>query len=153
MEKYQEHLAKAAIDIRAADHIIYMSYPIVKDKRLLLSSIDRLYEALIHTINAILQYDYLWKRIKLNQDARENFETFINHCASRYGITELERKKILEFLTLVESHKKSPIEFLRHDKIIIMSDNLQTKTIDHEVIKQYLLILKNIVKKAQFLLK
>jgi hypothetical protein len=153
MEKYKEYLARATVDIRAADNMIYMSYPIIKDKRLLLSSIDRLYQALVCVINAILQYDYLWKRIKLYQDSKENFEVFMHTCAPRYGITDLEKKKIHEFLSVIESHKKSPIEFLRKDKIVIMTDSLQTKTIDQEIIKQYLNIIKNIAKKAQFLLK
>jgi len=153
MEKYLEHLENAIKSIKVADHIIYITYPIVKDKRLLLSSINKIYESLLSVINAILQYDYLWKRIKLYESAKDNFQVFIEKSGPRYGITSQEILKILEFMSLVETHKKSPIEFLRHEKIVIMMDNLSTKTIDIELIKSYLNLVKSIIGRARFLLK
>jgi len=153
MEKYHEHLENAIRNIKVADHIVYITYPVVKDKRLLLSSINKIYEALLSVINAILQYDYLWKRVKLYDNAKDNFEVFIEKSGPRYGITAQEIVKLLEFISLVESHKKSPLEFLRHEKIVIMSDNLQTKTIDVDLVKSYLNIVKNIIGRTRFLLK
>jgi len=153
MEKYQEHLENAIKNMRIADHIVYITYPVVRDKRLLLSSINKIYESLLSVINAILQYDYLWKRIKLYENAKDNFRVFLEKSGPRYGLTSQEITKIIEFISLVETHKKSPIEFLRREKIVIMTDNLQTKTIDIELIKSYLSLVKSLIAKARFLLK
>ncbi len=153
MEKYLEHLGDAIKSIRIADHILYVTYPVVRDKRLLLSSIDRIYDSLLSIVNAILQYDYLWKRIKLYQDSHENFGVFISKSAPRYGISPQEINKILEFISLAENHKKSPMEFLRREKIVILSDNLHTRTLDEEILKQYLTLVKGIMSKVKIIIK
>ena len=153
MEKYQENLANAIKNLSIADHIVYVTYPIIKEKKLLLSSIDRIYEALMNIINAILQHDYIWKRIKLYQNPKDNFDVFINKCAKHYGLNNEEITSIFELISLVEMHKKSPMEFLRREKIIILMDNLQTKTIDSNTLKHYLNMVKSILTKARIIIK
>ena len=106
-----------------------------------------------YTINAILQYDYVFKRIQLSKNPKDNFDTFITKCARRFNITSEEISDIMNFLTIVESHKKSPMEFIRHEKIVIMSENLSTNIIDQEKIKNYLNLTKRILEKARFVIK
>ena len=74
--------------------------------------------------------------------------TFSMNCAPRYTITKQQVSEILELLALVEKHKRSPLEFSRKDKIVIMSENLKTTIVDIEKIKQYLILSKEILKKA-----
>jgi len=148
MEKYQESLQKALKNLQIADHMAYMTYPLVRDKRLLLKILDNLYETILHTINSILQYDYLWEKIQLYKDAKSNFQVFREKCAPRYNISREQISEILEVLTLIEKHKKSPLEFARKDKVIIMSNNLKTNIIDIEKIKQYLVLSKKLIEKA-----
>lgn len=150
MEKYEESLNKATKEIKIADHILYVTYHIIKDKRLLIKALEQEYESLMNIINSILQYDYLWKRIQLYKDSRLNFDTFINKCSKRYNISEEEIREIKEFLLLIELHKKSPMEFMRREKVIIMSDSLKTNYIDYEKLKKYLEMVKRIIKKASF---
>lgn len=149
MEKYKESLEKALKHLNVADHIIYITYPIIRDKRLLLKSLDSIYETIINLINAILQYEYLWKRIQLSKNPKENFETFKNKSLNRLGMSLLEINQILEILSLIEKHKKSPIEFQRKERIVIMSDNLQINTIDTEKMKIYLNLTKIFLKRAK----
>lgn len=148
-ERYNTHLANAIKNIKVADHIIYITYPIIKDKRLLLKSLDSTYDAAISIISAILQYEYVWKRISLSDDSRENFQTFTNKCAKNYNITEQEIQQIKELITTVENHKKSSMEFPRREKIVIMSDSLKTQIIDSEKIRNYLKISKILFQKAR----
>lgn len=147
-EKYLLSLQKAMKSLQVADHIAYVTYPLMKDKRLLLKSLESVYEALIHTINAILQYDYLWKRVQLYKDPKSNFRVFSEKCAPRLGISKEQVSGILNTLSLVEKHRRSPLEFSRKDKVIIMSDNLKTSVIDIEMIKTNLILSKSILEKA-----
>jgi len=147
-EKYNESMSKAIKSLQISDHMAYVTYPLMKDKRLLLKSLDSIYESLIHTINAILQYDYLWKKIQLYKDPKSNFRVFSEKCAPRYGISKENVSEILEILALVEKHKRSPLEFTRKEKVIIMSDNLKTNVIDIEVIKKYLILTKSLLERA-----
>ena len=61
-EKFEELIENAKRHIRIADHIAYVTFPLVKEKRLLLKVLDDTYLVMINIINAILQYDYVYKR-------------------------------------------------------------------------------------------
>jgi hypothetical protein len=147
-EKYLQNLQLAIKNLQLADHMTYVTYPIVKDKRLLLKILDNIYDSLINTINAILQHDYLWKKIRLYRDPKTNFQIFSEKCAPRFKITAQEVEEILDILALVEKHRKSPLEFARKDKVVIMSDNLKTNIIDIQKIKQYLILAKKVLQQA-----
>ena len=138
MEKPLESLQNAIAKLRIADHIVYTTYPLIKDKRLILKALDSIYESLIFMINSILQYDYLKGKIKLSSNPKENFDTFLNKSAKTYSIPTQEIKEIVEFIRIVESHRKSPMEFSRMEKVIILSDNLKTNSIDLEKMRYYL---------------
>lgn len=145
-----ESLQKAVHNMRIADHMLYVTYPVIKDKRLLLKTLDEVYDSIIFTINSILQFDSLNKRIALSSTSHENFDNFISKCVNRYNITQEEVATIKELLYLAESHKKSPLEFARKEKIVIMSDSLKTAVIDSERLKKYLNLAKSLVNKAKF---
>jgi hypothetical protein len=149
VEKYQESLQKSIKSLQIADHMAYVTYPIVKDKRLLLKILDKIYESLIGMINSILQYDYLWKRVQLYKDPKSNFQVFKEKSGPRCGISSMEISEIIEILAIIEKHKKSPLEFARKDKIVIMSDNLRTSVIDIERVKTYLILTKKTLEKIK----
>ena len=150
MEKHEESLSKALSNMRIADHMLYVTYPIIKDKRLLLKTLEQVYDSVICTINSILYYDYLYKRVQLYPDPRANFDTFINKCSKRYNITDDDILAIKELISLAEMHKKSSAEFTRREKIVIMAESLKTSIIDTEKLKKYLNLSKKLVEKAKF---
>jgi len=148
-EKFIENLDKAAKNLQTADHLLYMTYPIVKEKRLLLKILNEIYLVTLSIVNAILQYEYFYKRINLYQNSRENFSVFKNKCAPRYSITSEQVGKVLEIFNLAEKHKKSPFEFVRNNKVVIMTNALKTDTITIENMKEYILLSKDILRKAE----
>ena len=152
-EKFEELIENAKRHIRTADHITYVTFPLLKEKRLLLKVLDDMYLVMVSIINAILQYDYVYKRINLYKSPLDNFDTFKRRCAKRFGITDEEINIIIEVFKIVNQHKNSPFEFMRKDKIVIMADNLHTETISIEKIKQYLAYTKSMLSKAEFVIK
>lgn len=153
MEKFIESLEKAKKALRTADHMTYMTYPLVKEKRLLLKILEDISLAIVNAINAILQYEYYFKRIQLYRDATENFNIFKEKCSKRYDINENQINKLVEVLRLNKEHKKSPFEFVRKDKIVIMSNNLKTDFITIEKMKDFLIEAKDLLRKADILIK
>jgi len=151
-EKFIENLDKASSILKTADHMLYMTYPLIKEKKILLKILNEIYIAILSVVNAILQYEYMYKRIQLYKDSKENFNVF-KKCASRYNITEEQIGKITEIFNLTEKHKNSPFEFVRNDKIVIMSNALKTDTITIEKMKNYLLTGKDILRKAESLIR
>ena len=65
MEKYQQHLQDAIKSLKLADHMTYVTFPLINEYRLLLKIFDEIYKSVINNVNAVLCYEYLYKRIRL----------------------------------------------------------------------------------------
>jgi hypothetical protein len=151
-EKFILSLEKAKKSLQMADHLTYMTYPIVREDKLLLKILDELNSSLLNTINAILQYEYTYKRIQLYRDAKENFHTF-EELTEKYKINQEQLSKIKEIMSLLEKHKKSPFEFVKDNKVVIMSDSLKTDTLTLEKIKSFLIEVKDVLRKVSLVIK
>ena len=149
MEKFLENVYSAEKNLKTVDHMVYVTFPLIKDKRLLLKIIQEIKNVIINCINSILQYEYLYKRINLFRDSRENFKTFSEKCAPRYGMTREEIKLIRELFDFVERHKESPFEFIKDEKVIILSENMRTTTLSLEKTKEFLVMAKDILRKTK----
>ena len=149
MNKFMEALASAEKNLRTVDHMVYITFPLIKDKRLLLKVIQELKRIITDCITSILQYEYLYKRINLFRDSQENFRTFTERSAPRYGITRDEIKLIRELFDFVDRHKESPFEFIKDDKLVILSENMKTTTLSLEKTKEFLQLTKEILKKTK----
>lgn len=146
-EKFQENLKEAIKTLQIADHMTYVTFPLINEKRLLLKIFDEVYKSIINCIWAILNYEHIHKKITLYSKESENIEIFINECAKDYGITNEQIKKIRQIIALNQEHRQSAMEFTRHNKIVILSDSLRTQTIDIQRIKEYLLLAKELLMK------
>ena len=100
-------------------------------------------------ISSILQYEYLYKRITLYKNPKSNFKIFIEKCTPRYQITKEEINLILELFDFIEKHRESPFEFIKDDKVIILSNDLNPKTLTIEKTKEFLMLVKNILRKTR----
>ena len=149
MEKFQENLIQAIKNLQIADHMTYVTYPLVNEKRLLLKIFDEIYKSIINCINTILNYEYLYKRIKLYTDNRENLITFFNKCSKDYGLTNEQLKKIKEIIEIHKKHQESSMEFVKKDQLVILSQELQTQTLNIFKIKEYLLVAKELLMKIK----
>jgi len=145
-EKFMESLEKAKRYLQTADHLAFVTFPLMKENRLLLKVLEELGNALVFAINSVLQYEYVYKRIHIYSSAKENFQTF-REVAKRYGIGYDQMKKIEEILNLMEKHKKSPFEFVKDDKIVIMSHGFGTDILTTEKIKGFVIETKDVVRK------
>ena len=149
MEKFLENIMEAEKNIQTADHITYVTFPLIKDKRLLLKILQETKNAVAHCISSILQHDYLYKKIELYKDPKSNFRIFIDKCAQEYNITKEEIDLIIELFDFIEKNRQSPFEFVKDDKIIILSNGLKPKTLTIEKTKEFLILGKNILRKTR----
>lgn len=153
MEKFIEYLSEAQRIIKACDHMVYVSYPLIKDKKLLIKIIVELKKAITYCINAILQYEYLFQKIKLSKDHKENLKIFTEKSSIRFGITKEETKKIIELFEIVEIHKHSPMEFSRDNKIVILTQNMNQQIVSLEKTKEFVQLTKEIFRKIRIKIK
>ncbi len=148
MEKFLENLQEAQKTIQTIDHMIYVTFPLIRDKKILIKIITEIKNAIMNCINSILQYEYLYKRINLYKNSKTNFRIFIKKCCPYYKITQKEIDLIIELFELIEKHKQSATEFVREEKVVILSENLKTETITIEKIKEFFNLSKEIMKKT-----
>mgnify|MGYP001601933793 CR=1 FL=1 len=148
MERFRENLNSAVKSLQIADHMAYVTFPLVNEQRLLLKIFDETYKSIISSIEAILNYEYSLKRIRIYEDNNKNMQTFYQNCAKDYNLTNEQIKKIFEIIELNKEHKISAMEFVKKDRIVILSDTLKTKTLNIQKIKEYLLLAKEFLMKV-----
>jgi len=149
MERFLENLQQASKIISTADHMLYVTFPLIKDKQLLLKILIDTKIAVSKCISSILQYEYLFKKIQLYNDPKTNFRTFQEKSSKRYNISEQEIRLIQELFEIIKEHEKSSMEFMKNGKIVILSPSLEQKTITIEKVKEFLTLAKNLLQKIQ----
>lgn len=149
MQKILQNIQESEAHVKTADHLIYSSFPLLKEKRILIKAIHEINSAIKKTINSILQYEFSSKRIKIYTDPKKNFKTFVKQCSESYKITKDELKKIVKISAISRAQKDSPMEFLKNQKVVIFSTKMDPKQIEIEEIKDFLLVAKSILKKTK----
>lgn len=139
MEEFQILRDKAMQKIRVADHMLFMTYPLVKDPKLLLSIIENISASLDYGISALLQHERLFKKIPPFHDTfPSRFEIFKDKMIPRHNLSPSHTKLIIDVRSIISQHKKSPVEFARKDKFVICSPTYSLKTIDINLVKKYI---------------
>ncbi len=123
MERFQEYRQQARQHLKNADHLVTMTYPMVRDNKLLLPAAENLTDALNLSVLSVLSYELLHGRIKpFSEEQESSFRTFSTDVANRYRIDKNYIKLITDLNELVRLHKKSAVEFSRKDKFVIASE-------------------------------
>ncbi|MBS3076502.1 hypothetical protein J4481_02050 [Candidatus Pacearchaeota archaeon] len=153
MLKILQNIEEAEKIIKKTNHLLYVTYPFVKDKRLLLKIILELKQAISKNINAILQYEHIRQRISLTSNSKSNFEIFETQCAKKYSITNEEIEQILELFLTVKKHKDSSVEFLKDEKLVMLGENQNPTYLQIEKIKEFQTLAIKILEKTKNSLK
>jgi hypothetical protein len=148
MEKYRQLREISQKKIKLADHMLTMTYPVVKDPKLLVSVMENIFLALTNAIGSLLHYERTFKKVPQFEDTFiSKFRVFKENCAKKYKIEESNISLIQEIKDIVLQHKKSPIEFTRKDSFVICSDDYIMQTITLEKMKTYILKSKSFLQK------
>jgi len=139
VEKFQEYRDRAKKKIQIADHLLSVTYPLVKDTRLLLAIVEHIFLSYTNGISAVLYHARLFKKIPPFQDNFESkFNLFKEWCVHNHNIDRDYINEILQIKEILVQHKKSPVAFARKDKFVICADNYRMKTISVNEISNYL---------------
>ncbi len=147
LENPQKTLNQAVRHLQIADHMTYVTYPLINEKRLLLKIFEEIYLSLLKCIISLNQL-----KSKYFKTEEENLKFFFENQA-KLIFTNEQIIKLKEIIELNQKHKKSAVEFVRKDKIVILSDNLKTNVLDIKTIKLYLIAAKELLMKVNNLVK
>lgn len=139
MENIKALLKEANTKLNTADHLAYVTYPLVKETKLLLTTTENVYISMILAMEALLQYDRYYKRISyVPSDFMQKYEIF-KQISRKYNIDRLAIAMMLDLKNLIELHKKSPMVFTREQKLVIASHGFNVmKTLNIDNVKKYI---------------
>jgi len=138
MEKLKSLITEANGALHKADHLTYITYPQVKEAKLLYTIAYNLYTTLNKGMEAVLHYERLYKRIPL---VKRDFDYELGLFKSRIGEYNINRSCVLllqDLKKLVETKQKGPIDFIRRDKFVICSEDYSMQVLNLQKVKNYL---------------
>jgi hypothetical protein len=141
---YNENLDQIEKKLRISEHFLYLANSVFEDKKIFLKIIPEIKEALTKALNLILYYEASHKRITLSKYPQANFEIFKKKCAPKFNITLQEINKIQELFRIIEMQKKSTMDFIRGDKVVIFMENQDYEILTSEKIQEFIQITRNI---------
>lgn len=139
MEDFQLAKEEAKKIIKVADHMLVMTFPLVKDPKLLMAVTENIFSSLTNAMSSLLYYERLFKRIPVFTDTFDSkMLIFKDTIVPKYNINKEYIKLINELKELLAEHSKSPVEFSRGDRFVICSGNYRMKTISVDDLKKYI---------------
>ncbi len=136
MEKFQDLKENARKKLSVADHLLLVTYPMLKDPKILLSVAQNIYKSLELGMNSSLEHEILFKKIGLLPESFHPRLDVFKELAPRMGFSIGMTSLLEKFRDIVDIHSKSAVEFPRKDKFIIGSDDYELETLDFEALKQ-----------------
>ncbi len=138
MERVYALLEKANKALKTADHLAYVTYPLLKDARLVVAILENINNALTLSVEAMIEYDRMFKRIMTTPaNFQSTLELFKTSSAPRYNIEREHTALISEINSIMETRKRGNMEFMRGDKLVVCGTDFRTKTVDYEKLKDY----------------
>jgi hypothetical protein len=154
MEIHQTHYSKAINFFKSADHLLYVTLPVVKDVKLVATILDNVYFSLAHGMDAVLEYERYHKRILPMADNFElRLDTFRKKIVGNHEFIKEESDLIAGIKKPRDDRKDANMEFTRGGKLVICSEGYRMKTISIDEIKKYLSTTRNFLLKVNKTIK
>ncbi|MFH1276403.1 MAG: hypothetical protein ABIH82_04800 [Candidatus Woesearchaeota archaeon] len=139
-ENYLISRSKALQQYETAYHLLNVTFPLIKDPKLLIGVMQNILATLEFSIDTILEYE---KQLRLVPNYEFQFQSKFNmfryKSAKRNKIPQELINLIVDLKEILEMHKKSPMAFQRGNKFVICTHDYRLHTISIDDIKQYLI--------------
>lgn len=139
MDSFKNLVLETNKHYRLADHIANVTYPLIKDSRLLLSMLDNLDKCVRCALDAFLYYEKINDKISVfPEELPIKLQVFSKTAAIRHNVNgfQILIREITETLT---KHKESPVEFIKDNRLYMYNREYKARTLDIKDVKLYLL--------------
>jgi len=130
---------KAIQQYDAAFHLLNVTFPLVRDPKLLIGVINNIFSSLEYSMDTILEHE---RQLKLVPPYPENFQSKLNifryRSMKRNNVPNPIVNLMMELRELLDLHKRSPMEFQRGNRFVICSKDYRLKVISIKEIREYL---------------
>jgi len=130
---------QARCKVKAADHMLTQTYPLIKDPKLLVAVVNNLFKGCNYAMFSVLNFERKYKRIPIfTNNFNHAYSIFKDRVSPKYNLNKDEVRLLRILHDIIREHKKSPIEFSRRDKFVICNESYQMRTINVSQIKNYI---------------
>lgn len=138
MEHAKELLRDAQEKLLRADHLAFMTYPQVKEPKMLALVLENVDAVFSDCMEALLDYERMYKRISVVKgDFDSELRMLREHCLKRYGYPDRVANVISEVRFLAEKKKGCQMEFQRKDQYVLCSDSYRLDFLDIRKVSEY----------------
>ncbi|MBN1645985.1 hypothetical protein JW868_03010 [Candidatus Woesearchaeota archaeon] len=154
MEKFLECADIAKSKLVLADHMLTVTYPLIKDPKILLQVLQNMKTSLENSFSSLLYYERLWKRIPLFNETYSAKLDMFKRMAPKYGVDRKYLTMIDNVNSTLKAHKESPVEFARKNRYVICSQSYRdVKSISDRELKSHMVLAKEFTKLMEEMIK
>lgn len=136
---WQKQLGAALEKISFADHMLTITYPMVKEPKLLLNILKNIFESGILLMSTLSEYKFFVVNKKDPVSVMNNFK--INFSRT-YKIPSKFITSMDEIKVILKEHEKSAVEFTKKDNFIICDDEYAFRKLNAAEVKKYVDMIK-----------
>ncbi|MBI2665742.1 hypothetical protein HYX12_03920 [Candidatus Woesearchaeota archaeon] len=132
-------LLKAKQQYDIGFHLLKVSYPMLKDPKVLVGVVHNLLHSAEESMDTILTYDrkkMLIPAYPTNFHGR--FDVFQRRSAPRYKIPVEISSALLKMKEITQDQQKSPVEFSRDKNFVLCSKDYKTRVISSQEVQEFL---------------
>ena len=145
METSQQALQLATKKLQIADHMTVITFPVVKDPKLLMGVAENILEAFKQGMLCVLLHKREYQQISPFDTKNVNtiIDVFQRHITRRQNNFQGYAATMREVKELTEWHKKAPVEFARKNTFVMCSQRYETKELSEKKVKEWIQSLKH----------
>lgn len=150
MNDYTSLIQESEKSLSVADHIIFVTFPLVKDPKLLLAVIEELFKSLEKAMLSLLNYEYTYKRIStIGESFDARFYIFKSRVVPLYHFNNEVLIIFSDLKEILDWHSKSPVEFRKNNEYVICLSDYRMKTITINQLKGYIPVVKEFISRVK----
>lgn len=129
---------EAARRIQVADHMLTMTYPLVKDPKLLIAVLNNLVKSMDTNMTAALRRE----NIAFNDTEQGRLAAYKRFLARKLQTPPETLRAFEEMQATLNEHAASPVAFRRQEKFVICNEGYKLRTLTPETTKKYIMLAK-----------
>ena len=150
MERVQRFIEEAKETFKSADHLTYMTYPMLREPKLIYSIAEKLYVANSRIMDAILYHEHAQKTISVVPvEFETRFNLFKGELTKKHKVSNETIQTISDLYELVQANRNCPIAFPKNESYNFYCNNSIKKTITIELAKKYLNMTRQFIKQTE----
>ncbi|MBD3312457.1 hypothetical protein GF352_03330 [archaeon] len=142
-------LKSAVEELSLADHMLYVTFPLLNDKQIFLNAVNHLGKSITEVIRAFMSREVAFKRIKFMPPKDLLINEFIDRYSGNLGLNKRLVKMIKQVTTFNNVRHRSSIKLKRNDKFIVISPEYSMSALTLEEAKDYLRLAREFVQKMR----